>query len=95
MASACRDRSPYRRCQANNPRSTYSPDWLAGWPGQKVLDTIYVLCYNAYMEHKYVTMRVWAETRKTLRLIAAMKDKSIIEVLHELASQELARLRET
>ena len=47
------------------------------------------------MEHKYVTMRVWDETRKMLRLIAAMKDKSIIEVLHELASQELARLRET
>lgn len=41
---------------------------------------------------KTVTMKLWFDTRKLLRLIAAMTNESIMEVVHRLAQAEWDRL---
>lgn len=45
------------------------------------------------MKHEFTTIKVWTETRKLLRLIAAMTDESLVVVLQRLATVELARLQ--
>lgn len=40
------------------------------------------------------TLKVWVDTRKKLRLIAAMTDVTIMEVVDQLATAELKRLQE-
>lgn len=40
----------------------------------------------------YITMRVWKQTRKKLRLISALTEESIVETLDRLASEELQRI---
>lgn len=46
------------------------------------------------MEHKYLTLRIWEETHRALRLIAALTGRSMIEVLHDLATKELDRIQQ-
>jgi len=46
------------------------------------------------MKHEFTTMKIWADTRKLLRLIAALTNESIVEVIHRLAVAELKRVRE-
>jgi hypothetical protein len=40
----------------------------------------------------YITMRVWKQTRKKLKLISAHTEESIVETLDRLASEELHRI---
>lgn len=40
----------------------------------------------------YQTTRIWKKTLKTLKLIAAMTDSSIVETMDRLASQELVHI---
>lgn len=40
----------------------------------------------------YITMRVWKQTRKKLRLISANTEESIVETLDRLATEELQRI---
>ena len=50
--------------------------------------------YNDDMEkHKFSTIRIWDDSRKIVRLIAAMTDESMVGVMHRLAVDELARLQ--
>lgn len=46
------------------------------------------------MKHIVTTLKVWDDTRKKLRLIAAMTDTTMIEVVDSLATSELKRLQE-
>lgn len=46
------------------------------------------------MEQDTVTIKVWTETRKLLRLISAMTGETILEVVQRLASSEWSRLRD-
>lgn len=39
------------------------------------------------------TMRVWVKTHRLLRLIAAMTNESMIEVIHRLAQTEYERVK--
>lgn len=41
---------------------------------------------------KLTTIKLWITTRKKLRLIAALTDERIVEVMDRLATQELQRL---
>jgi len=41
----------------------------------------------------YQTTRIWTRTLKKLRLIAALTDERIVQVLDRLADQELARVK--
>jgi hypothetical protein len=40
----------------------------------------------------YVTIRVWEDTRRLLRLIAAAEDEQMVEVMDRLCRQECERL---
>lgn len=40
------------------------------------------------MKHEFTTIKVWTETRKLLRLIAALTGESLVEAMHRLASEE-------
>ena len=52
------------------------------------------MCYNTYMDTpKYATARIWVQTLRTLKLIAAMTNESMVKVMDRLAKQELERLR--
>lgn len=44
------------------------------------------------MSTQYVTIKVLYETRRLLRLIAAMTGEQLIEVVNRLATEELKRL---
>jgi len=44
---------------------------------------------------KYQTTRVWTQTLRKLRLIAAMTNTSIVKTLDRLADEELKRLKKT
>jgi hypothetical protein len=46
------------------------------------------------MKHQFVTIKVWVETRKALRLIAALSDETIVEAIHRLALAEIERIKE-
>jgi hypothetical protein len=41
----------------------------------------------------YQTTRIWTRTLRKLRLIAALTDERIVQVLDRLADQELARVK--
>ncbi len=43
---------------------------------------------------KYATARIWVQTVRTLKLIAAMTNESMVKVMDRLAKQELERLKE-
>jgi hypothetical protein len=45
------------------------------------------------MGKESVTIKVWIETRKLLRLISAMTGESILEVVQRLASEEWKRVQ--
>jgi hypothetical protein len=40
----------------------------------------------------YVTVRIWKDTRRLLRLIAAQTDEQMVEVMHRLCERECERL---
>lgn len=42
----------------------------------------------------YKSTRIWEHSLKKLRLIAAMTDSSIVQVIDRLATEELKRLKE-
>jgi hypothetical protein len=42
---------------------------------------------------KYTTTRIWVQTLRTLKLIAAMTNESMVRVMDRLARQELERLK--
>jgi len=42
---------------------------------------------------QYINIKVWLETRRKLRQIAALTDKNMVEVVDKLATEELQRLR--
>lgn len=42
----------------------------------------------------YVTIRIWEETRRLLRLIAADSGEQMVEVLHRLCEQEWSKTRD-
>jgi hypothetical protein len=44
---------------------------------------------------KYTTTRIWVETLRTFKLIAALSQESMVKVMDRLAQQELDRLRKT
>lgn len=43
-------------------------------------------------EQEYITLRVWKQTRKKLKLVAAHKEETIVETLDRLATEELQRI---
>ena len=44
--------------------------------------------------HKYTTTRIWAQTLRAFKLIAAMTNESMVKVMDRLAKKELERLEE-
>lgn len=44
------------------------------------------------MEHEFTTIKVWVETRRLLRLIAALTGESLVAALHRIATDELRKL---
>lgn len=42
---------------------------------------------------KTTTTKLWTETKRKLKMIAAMTDELMVEVMDRLATQELERLR--
>ena len=42
---------------------------------------------------KYATARIWVQTLRTLKLIAALTNESMVKVMDRLAKQELERLQ--
>ena len=42
---------------------------------------------------QYINIKVWLETRRKLRQIAALTDKNMVEVVDKLATEELKRLQ--
>jgi len=42
-----------------------------------------------HTNHTYATIRIWSDTLKKLRLLAALKERSMVAVLDETVSQEL------
>lgn len=74
--------------------ATYQTDdseWTIGDTG---LDIPRKMRYNDDMDkHKFSTIRIWDDSRKIIRLIAAMTDESMVGVMHRLAVSELARLQ--
>ena len=46
-----------------------------------------------YFPGEYTTTRIWVQTLKTLKLIAALTNESMVKVMDRLAKQELERLK--
>jgi hypothetical protein len=44
-------------------------------------------------KHEYVTVKIWRETLKTLRLISALTDERLASVISRLAEKELRQLQ--
>ena len=42
---------------------------------------------------QYINIKVWLETRRKLRQIAALTDKNMVEVVDKLATEEFKRLQ--
>jgi hypothetical protein len=42
---------------------------------------------------EYTTARIWVQTLRTLKLIAALTNESMVKVMDRLARQELERLK--
>jgi len=65
--------------------------WTADMPQ---LDIPRKMRYNDDIDkHKFSTIRIWDDSRKIVRLIAAMTNESMVGVMHRLAVSELARLQ--
>jgi hypothetical protein len=45
------------------------------------------------MQKEYVTLKVWNDTRKFLRLISAFTGEQIVEVIHKMARAEWEKLQ--
>lgn len=56
------------------------------------LDCICIQCHNVCVE--YVSLRVLKETQRKLKLVAALLETSMLEVLDRLVTQELERIQE-
>lgn len=56
-----------------------------------LLDCICIQCYNVCME--YVSLRVLKETQRKLKIVAALLETSMLEVLDRLVTQELERIQ--
>lgn len=41
------------------------------------------------MKHEYQTIKIWRETLKALRILAALREQTMVEVLQELVSKAL------
>lgn len=83
---------------------TEGGEWVMGdtredEPGYWTIDTSQLdiprkMRYNGDMDkHKFSTIRIWDDSRKIIRLIAAITDESMVGVMHRLAVSELARLQ--
>ena len=46
------------------------------------------------MNKKHTTIKIWVSTRKKLRLLAALTDKSMVVILDELVSRALWEAQE-
>jgi hypothetical protein len=42
---------------------------------------------------EYTSTRIWAKTRQRLKIIAALTNSSVVEVIDRLSKQELERLQ--
>ena len=59
------------------------------------LDNIACMVYNAYMEPRnYINMRVRKETQRQLKIVAALRQESMLETLEHLVAQEFDRLQQ-
>jgi hypothetical protein len=56
-----------------------------------------VLWYNYNMNslkaQERTTIKIWDDSRKLLKIIAALSDTSVVAVIHRLAEQEYERLQ--
>jgi len=60
-----------------------------------LLDKVYKMLYNSYMEQeKYQVLRIWKQTHRTLRKIAAETVESLVEALERMANAEWRRLEQ-
>ena len=60
-----------------------------------LLDKVYEMLYNSYMEQeKYQVLRIWKQTHRTLRKIAAETGESLVEALERMANEEWRRLEQ-
>ena len=50
-------------------------------------------CYNANMDNVYTSLRVTTETRRILKLAAALQETTIVDLVRRLAVAELARVQ--
>ncbi len=74
--------------------ATYQTDDGEWTVGDTRVDIPRKMRYNGDMEkRKFSTIRIWDDSRKIVRLIAAMTDESMVGVMHRLAVDELARLQ--
>jgi hypothetical protein len=46
------------------------------------------------MKDQHTTIKIWRSTLSKLRLLAALKEKSMVSILNELISIELEAIRE-
>ncbi|NIR50849.1 hypothetical protein GWN42_20425 [candidate division KSB1 bacterium] len=42
---------------------------------------------------QFTTIKIWIETRRKLRQIAALTDRNMVEVIDDLATKDLKRLQ--
>ncbi len=42
---------------------------------------------------EYKTIRIWVKSHRRLKIIAALTNRSVVEVIDHLSEQELSRLR--
>jgi hypothetical protein len=65
--------------------------WHTSFPA---LDKLHVFTYNACMETRtYVNMRVRKDTQRKLKVVAALRQQSMLDTLDYLVAQEYARLQ--
>ena len=59
------------------------------------VDSVLQILYNCNMKKtpEYTTTRIWVQTLRMLKLIAAMTNESMVKVMDRLAQQELERLK--
>ena len=44
---------------------------------------------------QFTTIKIWVDTRRKLRQIAALTDKNMVEVIDELAREKLERIQKS
>ncbi len=97
-AGGSRSKRPLFAADSNGCDGSSWP--LAGWfqshsrQGLKSLLTRQLtLCYNVSMENKSTHVRVSFDTRRMLKIAAAMQDLTIDELVRRLAVAELERVK--